>query len=244
MREQAERELRKTAEELQIRNEELNAFARTVAHDLKSPVAQMIGFAELLREASPDMLANKKDEWINNIVRIGEKSAETIQALLDLARYENEEAQFHSFDMWFTFEAVVFKLHNNKSENKQSIKFPREWPQVVGNPNWMSEVWYSLIGNAIQSGGEPLKVEVSWQQWLDNKVKFSIENNGRKLSFAEQEAFFQLSGATTLKRDISLNLGISIAKKLIEKQGGEIGVESTNNIGSTVWFTLPAAIPS
>ena len=239
-RKQAEEKLHQTAKELQARNLELEAFSRTVAHDLKSPVAQMIGFAELLREASPELLAQKKEDWINSIVRIGQKSASTIQALLDLARYEDDDSELQSFDMWFTFEAVTYRLKKDVEEKDGQLKFSNSWPQVIGNPSWIHDVWFSLIGNAIQCGGSPPIVEISWEEIDHRMIRFNIKDNGRELSPAEQGAFFDL-GATIPERDISLSLGLSIVKKIIKKQGGEVGVNSSANGGTVVWFTLPEA---
>jgi signal transduction histidine kinase len=239
-RKQAEKTLRQYTIELESRNEELDAFAHTVAHDLKNPLALIVGYAEAL-----DGLSLKGEELsyhLRLMARNGHKMSSIIDELLLLASMRKlGEIELEPLDMARIVDEARVRLVYLIEEHQAEILLPEAWPVALGYGPWVEEVWANYMSNAIKYGGHPPRVEMGATVQEDDTVRFWIRDNGRGLTPDEQARLFTLFTRLDRVSAKGHGLGLSIVRRIVEKMSGQVGVESQVGQGSTFYFTLPVA---
>jgi len=118
---------------------------------------------------------------------------------------------------------------------------PDEWPLAVGYGPWIEEVWANYINNAIKYGGEPPCVRLGATAQPDGTIRFWVSDNGAGLSEEEQARLFTPFTRLDQVRARGYGLGLSIVRRIMDRLGGEVGVESRDGEGSVFSFVLPAA---
>jgi signal transduction histidine kinase len=235
-------QLQQQAEELRERNEELDAFAYTVAHDLKNPIASMMGFTSLIQKYYTRMTEDKVMEHLDLIMESGYKLKDIINALLLLAGVSKiESPELSTLDMPAIIDNTLPRLTSLIKERNGILKLPDEWPEAVGYPPWVEEVWTNYISNALKYGGTPPIIELGAQRLKNGTVQFYVKDNGRGLNEEEQGRVFTPFTRLNQIKVEGHGLGLSIVQRIVHKLGGEIGVESVLGQGSTFSFTLPAS---
>ncbi len=247
----AQEALRQYAVELEARNEELDAFAHTVAHDLNDPLSTIIGFADVLQEAGPTLPAEQLQEYLRAIARSGQKMVSIIEALLLLAGVRKMEVEREPLDMASIVAEAQGRLADLIEERRGEIVLPAAWPVVLGHSPWVEEVWVNYLSNALKYGGRPPRVELgaappsvppaSGGEVKGGYVRFWVRDNGPGLSPEAQARLFTPFTRLDQARLQGYGLGLSIVRRIVEKLGGQVGVESQVGAGSTFWFTLPGA---
>ena len=231
--------MRHYAEDLKVRNEELDAFAHTVAHDLKSPLSNIIGFAEWLH-TRPDLPDDERQEYIAAIERNAVKMDNIIDELLLLAQVRKAEVELSPIDMARVIAEAQARLAFLIAEKQAVISVPSQWPSALGHAPWVEEVWVNYLSNAIKYGGQPPRVEVGCDEQPAGTLRFWVRDNGNGIPLEEQADLFTAFGENSKVRATGHGLGLSIVRTIVEKMGGQVGVESTPGQGSTFYFTLPA----
>ena len=240
-RRRAKAELRQYVADLEKRNAELDAFAHTVAHDLKGPLANIIGFASLSRELYAEMREEELQECLLNIKESGFKMNRIIDALLLLAKLRKEEVEINPLDMAGIVAEVQQRLTDEVTKHQAEVVLPDTWPQAYAYGPWIEEVWANYLSNAIKYGGRPPLVELGSAVQPDNMSRFWIRDNGLGIPPDKQSALFTPFTQLSQVRNRGYGLGLSIVQRIIEKCGGEVGADSQVGQGSTFWFTLPLA---
>ncbi|MBE7551935.1 MAG: hybrid sensor histidine kinase/response regulator [Anaerolineales bacterium] len=223
--------------------EELDAFAHTVAHDLKNPLGVTINYAAFLQKfldkLSPEDLKNRLDV----IVRNGQKMNNIINELLLLASVRTEEIDLQPLEMAEIVAEVQARLAYMIEEYQAEIIVPTEsaWPTAWGYGPWIEEVWTNYVSNAMKYGGQPPRVELGGTVMDDGWVKFWVRDNGRGLTPVEQRELFIPFNRLSQAHLEGHGLGLSIVQRIVEKLGGTVAVESkgTPGEGSLFSFTLP-----
>ena len=160
-RKRAEEALRQYAAELEQRNEELDAFAHTVAHDLKGPLNSVIGMADVLAQEYDNLDQMTVSSFLRMIANSGWKMAHIIDALLLLSSVRKMEmVPVEPLDMAQVVHEARMRLQPLADEQGAEIVLPERWPAAVGYAPWVEEVWANYISNAIKYGGEPPRVEL------------------------------------------------------------------------------------
>ncbi len=242
-RKRAEEALQRSNLELKARNEELDAFSHTVAHDLKNPVHLLMGNAEILAEAGEVMAPEDRQQALESIARNGRKLGNIIDELLLLAGLRQAEVKIDPLDM----KAIVMESLNrlmHLAENAQAeiiIQDAIPWPTALGHQGWVEEIWANYISNALAYGGKPPHIEIGADAPIDDMVRFWVHDNGRGLTPEEQERLFIPFTRLDQIRARGHGLGLSIVRRIVEKLNGQVGVESSIGQGSTFYFTLPLA---
>lgn len=223
--------------ELKERNEDLDAYARMVAHDLKNPITVIMGFADLLltdRTLSDD----ERIEALNLIAAHGEKMKTIVEALLLLSSVRQiDPSEIVPLDMGKIVTEAFGRLQTMVIESEGQIIQPETWPVAQGYAPWVEEVWVNFLSNALKYGGQPLQLGAD--ELPTGQVRFWVKDNGVGLSPADQVRVFKPFERLQRNQE-GHGLGLSIARRIVEKLGGEVGVESTVGEGSTFYFTLPA----
>ncbi|MBN1487445.1 MAG: response regulator [Anaerolineae bacterium] len=239
-------------EEVTVRDKliaELNAYAHTVAHELKNPLGLVIGFAEIL---AADPTALSQDDLVNLSQRIARNSRrmdEIIDHLLLLASVRGMEAvSITPLNMEALVNAVEERLHDKIIESKAQIIHPQTWLVSQGYGPWVEEVWANYLSNAIKYGGTPPYIEIGATVQDDGMINYWVRDNGEGLIPSEISRLF-----TPFERLHKMNikghgLGLAIVQRIVEKLGGAVGAEcfkageeaESQHSGCMFYFTLPA----
>ena len=236
------RALRQHTVELEARNEELDTFAHTVAHDLKGPLGYIVGFAQVLEEDHTALPGEDLRRALRTIVQSGHKMSSIIDELLLLAGVRKiGEAKLEPLSMANVVTGARQRLAHMIEEYQAEIISPATWPTTRGYGPWVEEVWVNYLSNGIKYGGRPPRVELGATSEMDGMVRFWVRDNGRGIS---PEAQARLFTPFTRLDQVSVEghgLGLSIVRRIVEKLGGEVSVESQVGQGSVFAFTLPSA---
>ncbi len=233
--------LRQQTAELQTRNEELDAFAHTVAHDLKNPLHLVTGFAEALCVTHSTMSAEELEDYLQTIAQNGRRMYTIIDELLLLAQMHQKEVEMKPLDMASIVNEARQRLAYLIKEYQGQIIVPPHWPSALGHAAWVEEVWINYLSNALKYGGRPPRVELGATMQADGMVRFWVRDNGPGLTPEEQAKLFAPFMRLDQVRARGHGLGLSIVRRIVEKLGGQVGVESEAGCGSVFSFTLPAA---
>lgn len=239
-RKQAEAALRERTEELETRNAELDAFAHTVAHDLKSPLTGLIGFTDLLRTRYADLSESTMRQAVEMISASGEKMASIVDELLLLASVRRlEEVPLTPLNMADIIHAACQRLTHLVHATQAEIIVAPDWPVALGYAPWIEEVWMNYLSNALKYGGTPPRVELGAMVYDHETCRFWVRDNGNGLTDEQQAHLFSTYTRLEPTRADGHGLGLSIVQRIITRLGGEVGVESELGKGSLFYFTLP-----
>lgn len=243
-RKQAEAALRQRTLELEARNAELDAFAHTVAHDLKNPLTSLIGFSDLTEEHFTEMPEKTVRDNLQFIGQSGRKIGNIIDELLLLSSVrEVEEIETQTLDMTRLVAEAQERLSYMIEEHQAEIILPDRWPVAQGHGPWIEEVWANYLSNAIKYGGRPPHIELGATPQQDGFVRFWVRDNGAGLSPEQQARLFAPFERLGQVRVQGHGLGLSIVLRIVNKHGGQVGVESEVGRGSVFFFTLPGEEP-
>lgn len=152
------------------------------------------------------------------------------------------ELRMEPLDMAATVAAVLTRLRPSLQEAVAEVILPISWPVALGYPAWVEEVWMNYISNALKYGGHPPRMELG-ATIEGERVRFWIQDNGPGLMAEEQSRLFQPFERLGTQRATGHGLGLSIVRRIVEKMGGEVGVECSGipGDGCVFSFTLPLA---
>jgi signal transduction histidine kinase len=228
--------------------EELDAFAHTVAHDLKNPLGVTINYAHFLQKYLDKLTPEELKSRLDVIVRNGQKMNNIIDELLFLASVRTEEIAVEPLNMAEIIVEVQSRLTYLIEERQAEISVPdvAAWPTAWGYGPWIEEVWTNYVSNAIKYGGQPPRVELGGTAGSDGQVKYWVRDNGSGLTPTEQGELFIPFSRLNQAHVEGHGLGLSIVQRIVEKLGGVVGVESEGvaGQGSVFSFTLPQSKPN
>ncbi len=236
--------LRTYARQLEASNAELDAFAHTVAHDLKNPVTMLLGFSDVLIQQYERLPKERILRTLEIIAKSARKMDAITEALLLLAGVRKRvDLTLQALDTGAIVQEARSRLTNLLTDRNAELSVPETWPPALGYPPWVEEVWVNYLSNAIKYGGSPPQIVLGWDQETDqpNQLRFWVEDNGNGIPPEKQAHLFAPFERLDQNRAIEGHgLGLSIVRRIVEKMGGEVGVESSPGAGSRFWFTLPA----
>jgi PAS domain S-box-containing protein len=240
-RRRAEEQLRRTAAELARSNADLEQFAYVASHDLQEPLRMVASYTQLLARRYAGRLDADADEFIGYAVGGAKRMQRLIDDLLTYARVGSAPYVPVPTDTGALVDQVVADLRLTLDEEGAVIS-RGPLPIVPGDPRQLGEVFQNLIGNALKyRGPEPPRVELTAErqgaEWL-----FSVRDNGIGIDPAQADRIFLIFQRLHAQADYEgTGLGLAICKRVIERHGGRIWVESRPGAGATFRFTLPAA---
>lgn len=241
-RKMSEQALQRANLELQARNGELDAFGLTVAHDLKDPLSNIIGYTNLLIEDGAELPPAETIRLVRTIAQISHKMNGIIEELMLLSGLHKQTVQMEPLDMAHIVGQALNRLERMIKEYNAIIiqPPPTAWPVGTGYAPWVEEVWVNYLSNAIKYGGAPPRVELGARVESDH-ARFWVRDNGPGIPRQEQARLFAPFERLTPHRASGYGVGLSITRRIVEKMGGQVGVESdpTTGEGSTFSFTLP-----
>lgn len=222
--------------------DELDAFAHTVAHDLKNPLTTMNGRLEilgmLLETADKATLRHQLEEVTKSSARL----VSIIEELLVLSGVRRQAVQCVPLDMAAIVTESLDRLGGILKAQQASVALPPAWPVAVGYAPWVIHIWVNYISNAAKYGGTPPRITLGAARGATGAfVRFWVQDEGPGLDEAGRRKMFIPFTRISSVHATGHGLGLSIVRRIVEKLGGNVGVESAPGAGACFWFELPAA---
>jgi PAS domain S-box-containing protein len=219
---------------------ELDAFAHTVAHDLKNPLGAVLGLADLLTTPGTNLTDKDRDESLRAIGQGARKMQSIVDELLLLAGVRKASVRPAPVDMRAVVASAWERLRHMADEYRPELELPQKWPVALGYAPWVEEVWANYLSNGLKYGGTPPRLALGADA-AGGKARFWVQDNGPGLSAEARSKLFVPFTRLHQVRATGQGLGLSIVRRIMEKLGGEAWVESEPGQGSRFGFTLPAA---
>jgi signal transduction histidine kinase len=232
-------QLEETVEDLERSNIELEQFAYVASHDLQEPLRMVSSYMQLLEKRYRGRLDDDADEFIAFAVDGAKRLQTLIKDLLAFSRVKSRGRSFDSTDSQWIIERVLTNLGELIKENNATVTHDR-LPTVMADDVQLEQVFQNLLGNAIKFHSEvPPEIHIGAER-MDGEWKFSVRDNGIGIEPEYREKIFvifkRLHGGEEYP---GTGIGLAISKRIIERHGGRIWVETTPGGGSTFFFTLP-----
>ena len=239
----ANAELRANLREVETRNSELAAFAHMVAHDLKNPLGVIMTYGELLGDSHITQDELERARWSERIVGLGQRMNNIIDSLLFLAEVRITELEVTVLDILASAEDAIDQLAPLLQEQHAEVVITgrTSWPRALAHGPWIAQVWMNYLSNALKYGGDPPCIEVGGELQSDGNACYWVQDNGRGVRAEDQPRLFVEFSRLGQVGIPGHGLGLSIVRRIIDRLGGRVGVESEPGQGSRFWFSLPAA---
>jgi light-regulated signal transduction histidine kinase (bacteriophytochrome) len=235
----ANEELARQAAELQRSNKDLQQFAYTASHDFQEPLRMVTSYVQLISKRYQGKLDAEADEFIGYVVEGVTRMQELITALLAYSRVQTKEQQFALTDCNEVLAHVLFLLQMQLEETQGIVTYD-PLPTVPADAAQLGQLLQNLLSNALKFHGQrPPRVHISakpeGKQWV-----FTVQDQGIGLAPQFAERIFMIFQRLHTRHEFpGMGMGLAICKKIVERHGGRIWVESDLGKGSTFYFTLP-----
>lgn len=230
--------------ELTARNQELDAFSHTVAHDLKSPLNHFTVYGGLLIKDYATLPRRDILGYAQGIVKGAEKVETIIDNLLLLAFLRTADIETTLLDMSHIVNEAQQRLATTLQQHHAVLNIPPVWPRVIGHAALVEEIWVNYISNAIKYGGRsqlnlPPHIELGFDPPApQGTIRFWVKDNGPGLSDEAQSRLFMPFERLHQAKIKGHGLGLSIVRRIAQRIKGDVGVESTVGLGSKFYFAL------
>jgi light-regulated signal transduction histidine kinase (bacteriophytochrome) len=238
-RRQAELELQQTAAKLARSNADLEQFAYVASHDLKEPLRAVTGSVQILQARYAQQLDAHANDVIQHTVEGASRMQTLIDDLLTYSRLTTREAPMKETDFTDVLLGALANLELPIKESKAVITHD-PMPKLRGDATQLVQVFQNLISNAIKyRSNRTLKIHVGVDKHPSEWV-FSVRDNGIGIAPQYADRIFRIFQRLHTRREYAgTGIGLAICKKVVERHGGRIWVESELEEGSTFHFTLP-----
>ncbi len=234
----SETQLRQLAEKLSSSNKELEQFAYVASHDLQEPLRMVSSYTQLLQRRYKGQLDKEADDFINYAVDGVQRMKSLINDLLAYSRVNTQE-KLENIDSNSLIKQVMTNMQTTIDETKTNIIFDN-LPVIQANPLLMNQLFQNLLSNAIKFRGDRTPVINITAKQTDNEWLFTFKDNGIGIEKDYLEKIFVIfQRLHNVSEYPGTGIGLAICKKIIEKLGGHIWVESEPGNGSTFNFTIP-----
>jgi signal transduction histidine kinase len=237
--------LRQEAEFYKQKTENLNAYAHTVAHDLKQPITAIATYTDLLLHYLPNL--DKSSKLYKAIMKIEEGTEQLtniINSLLLLATVSKTNVSLEPIQMDIVVKNVLNRLQDMMESYKGQVVLPPKWEAAAGYQPWVEEVWMNYLSNGFKYGGKAPTLTLGCEPYSQEMVRFWVKDDGPGISDEYKEFLFEEFCRFHKQDGHSHGLGLAIVRRIVEKLGGEVGFNNHSK-GSEFYFTLPilSAIP-
>ena len=235
---QANEKLKQTLAELERSNKDLEQFAYAASHDLQEPLRTVSNFSQLLGKRYKGELDAKADQFIGFIVDGSSRMQEMIDDLLAYSRVSTRAKPFQSTNCETVFDQALTNVKMSIEESGALVTY-KSLPTVIADASQMVQLFQNLLSNAIKFRKEKPLIMVSAVQ-RENEWFFSVQDNGIGIAPEFMEHIFKVFQREHASAEYpGTGVGLAICKKIVERHGGRIWVESQESKGSTFYFTIP-----
>lgn len=236
-----ERRVAERTEQLTRANVELDAFSHMVAHDLRSPLAAMIGFAELLQDSQPSLSHEKVQTFASAIAHAGHDLNRLIGALLTFAHSSRCELQKERVDLSRLMQRIVAQSHVRAINPHAEVAIAPDL-HAYADPSLIEAALTNLMGNALKySAKRPLaRVEFGCAGREEGATTFFVRDDGVGFDVAESERLFQPFQRLHRPSEFSGHgIGLATVAGIVRRHGGRIWADAQPDRGATFYFSLP-----
>jgi len=238
-RKRAEDALKKRTEELARSNAELEQFIYIASHYLQEPLRTVSNFSQLLAKRYKGELDAKADPFIGFIVDGTTRMQQMIDDLLEYSRVSTRTKPFESTDCETVLDQALANVKEAVEESGALVTHD-PLPTVMADASQLVQLFQNLLSNAIKFRKEKTSITVSAVQ-RRNEWLFSVKDNGIGIAPEFMEHIFKMFEHEHASTEYpGTGVGLAICKKIVERHGGRIWVESEQGKGSTFYFTIPA----
>lgn len=231
-------ELAETNAALEQSNLDLQQFAYVASHDLQTPLRAVAGFAQFLKEDYSDTLDEEGNEYIRQIVAAAFRMQNLIQDLLAYSRVETRAKPFEPVRLNDIVDEVTGML-SAEPEHRAARITRGSLPTVDGDETQLRQLFQNLIGNGLKYCTTNPEIRVAAEQIRDEWL-ISVSDNGIGIAEKQRERIFDIFSRLHTEREYpGTGIGLSICRKVVQRHGGRIWVESADESGSRFCFTVP-----
>jgi PAS domain S-box-containing protein len=240
-RKQMEERLKQITAELQYSNTELEQFAYVISHDLQEPLRMVSSYTQLLAKRYSDKLDNDADEFIAYAVDGTKRMQSLLHDLLEYSRVGTRGKPFSLVNCEHIVEQAIANLKIAIEECDASVSYDI-LPTIMGDEGQLVRLFQNLIGNAIKFRREEApQVHISAKR-MNYIVTFSVKDNGIGIDPQHSQSIFEIFRRLhTIEEYPGTGMGLAICKKIVERHGGHISVQSQPGQGSTFYFSVNTA---
>jgi light-regulated signal transduction histidine kinase (bacteriophytochrome) len=231
-------ERRHVEEELRRSNADLEQFAYVASHDLQEPLRAVVGMVQLLQQRYKGRLDEHADEYIRHAVEASSRMQTLINDLLAYSRVERRGKGLEVVEAQEAMDSALMNLRAAIAESGAEIRHT-ELPPVFADRTQLIQLFQNLVGNAIKFHGEKEPLIQIHATEDDGFVRFSVIDNGIGIEPQYFDRIFLVFQRLNTRREYPGNgIGLALCKRIVERHGGTIWVESSLGQGATFHFTL------
>ncbi len=238
------KDLESTIQQLSQSNKELQEFTYIASHDLSEPTRKINAFGLLLLESLVDILSDDDRENLNFMIEGANKMKQMVEALLTYSQVTAKGVQFEQLDLNEIIEQLrELELKVQLEDTKGTISVPEPLPAVRGDSIQIRQSLQNFISNALKYHKKDILPEVTIRAHKEDNgmVRVEVQDNGIGIKREQYDKVFTMFRRLHSQNEYEgIGIGLPICKRIIERHGGKIGIESIYGQGSTLWFTLPA----
>ena len=218
---------------------QLEAFSYSIAHDMRAPLRSMRGFAQALIEEHAGALDAKGMDYLGRIARSANRLDRLIQDVLSYSKLLGGPVVNVPVDLNQLLQDI-FATYPDWQPDKAQIEIEEPLPKVLGNEAFLSQCISNLVSNAVKfvAPGTIAKVKI-WAETNDGEVRLYIRDNGIGIAADKHDRIFRMFERIHPEKEYAgTGIGLTIARKAMERMGGELGFDSELGQGSTFWIQL------
>ena len=227
---------------LQQSNKELQDFAYVASHDLREPLRKISSFGTLLQDSLQGKLDEDEEENCKFMIDGAGRMQAMIDALLTYSRVATKAKPPEQVDLCEVIEHLKkLELAARLDESNGAIHVLEPLPPVNGDPSQIHQLLQNLIGNGLkfQREGIPPEITVRAYQVDSKMVRVEVQDNGIGIDKEHHEQVFTMFKRLHSRQQYEgMGIGLAVCKKIVDRHGGEIGLDSAPGEGSTFWFTV------
>ena len=241
---EARQKLEESVAELGRSNADLQQFAYVASHDLQEPLRMVSSYTQLIAKRYKGKLDADADEFIAFAVDGANRMQRLIQDLLAYSRVKTGGRQFEPTAMETVLKAALANLTNAVAESHAVITHD-SLPAVMGDEKQLAQLFQNLLSNAVKfRGPQPLHIHISAKQ-ADGEWLFAVRDNGIGIDPEYADRIFVIFQRLHTREEYpGTGIGLAICKKIVERHGGRMWVESDRGKGATFYFTLRDEAPA
>jgi PAS domain S-box-containing protein len=230
--------------QLRASNADLEAFSDSMSHDMRAPLRAILNFSQFVIEDCGAELSQTAKDYLEKVTGAARRLDRLILDVLALSQVSKQRVEMGPVELG---KLVKDTIHERPEfqEPAAEVRVEGELPQVLGHEALLTQVLSNLLGNAVKFVNRGTKPRVRvWCETIDRKIRLWVEDNGIGIEPQSHQKIFELFGRDQRARDYDgTGIGLTIARKAVERMGGRVGVESDVGGGSRFWVELPRACP-
>ena len=244
VRHRAERELAARNEELVHTNQELDDFAYVASHDLKEPLRGIHNYAQFLLEDHGEAVDEDGRAKLRTLIRLSRRMEGLIDSLLHYSRLGRGDLTFAIVDVNDLVTETLDTLALILREHRVDVRIPHRLPVVRADRDRLGEVFANLMTNAVKYNDKAqrwIEIGAAESDGPDARVTFYVRDNGIGIAERHIDSVFRIFKRLHGRDEFGggAGAGLTIVRKIVDRHGGRVWIESAPGAGTTVFFTLP-----